>query len=73
MLMLLVGEASAVQYIVDCLGDGSSISSPGEYVISQTLIGHGGYHCINIKSDDVIIDGKGHWILAHLLQIPCKS
>jgi parallel beta-helix repeat protein len=63
LFLMLEGEASAVTSILDCQGDLYSISSPGEYVISQNLIGNGGYHCINIKSDDVILDGKGHWIL----------
>jgi hypothetical protein len=66
LFLMQVGGASAVNYISGCPGDTNPIISPGEYVLSQNLAGVGNtWMCIVIASDNVILDGAGHWIIGN--------
>ena len=58
-LVLLVSGAQSQTNINSC----TKISVPGEYVLTQDLIGQPpGYQCISITSRDVIFNGAGHII-----------
>src|SRR5574337_741069 len=57
-MALLAGGASAATDINSC----TSISSPGEYVLSQDIISSSASTCINIVSSDVVLDGTSHTI-----------
>ncbi len=56
-IILLSGEVSA-QTISSC----TTISSAGNYVLGTDIMNNAGTACINIASDNVILDGGGHTI-----------
>jgi len=58
-LALLIAEGvGAVTEIDSC----TSISSPGEYVLNQSIINSGATRCINITASNVTFDGQGNTI-----------
>ena len=58
LVLLLAGGAGAETPISAC----TTISSPGEYVLTANIIEMSLSSCINITSNDVIFDGAGHTI-----------
>ncbi|VVB89983.1 Periplasmic copper-binding protein (NosD) [uncultured archaeon] len=56
--VLFAGEAGATIPISSC----TTISSPGEYVLEINIINSSESTCINIISNDVILDGAGNSI-----------
>ncbi len=57
LLIAAVGSASAID-ITEC----TVITAPGTYVITADITNSTATYCIDIQSDDVIIDGHGHFI-----------
>ncbi len=56
-ILLLAGGSGAAE-ISSC----TTITSPGEYVLNQSIIDSGATSCINITSNDVVFDGAGYTI-----------
>ena len=56
-LAMATGSVSATD-ITEC----TVITSPGTYNIAENITNSTATYCINIQANDVIIDGKGHWI-----------
>jgi len=57
-LFFSFSQAYAYTEITDC----TTITSPGEYRLTQDIIDFPGTVCIDIKSNDVILDCEGHLI-----------
>ena len=57
LLVAMVGSASAID-ITEC----TVITAPGTYDIAADITNSTALYCIDIQSDDVIIDGHGHFI-----------
>ncbi|HJH25489.1 MAG TPA: hypothetical protein C5S37_01675 [Methanophagales archaeon] len=57
MLTIAVGSVSATN-ITEC----TVITSPGTYNITANITNSTATYCINIQSDNVILDGQGHWV-----------
>jgi parallel beta-helix repeat protein len=58
LVLVMAGGASAATEINSC----TTISSPGEYVLTTNIMDFGGAYCISIASNDVIFDGAGYTI-----------
>ncbi|MCZ7384959.1 MAG: right-handed parallel beta-helix repeat-containing protein [Candidatus Methanoperedens sp.] len=58
LVLLLTGGAGAQTNISSC----TTISSPGEYMLNQSIIASAASSCINITSSDVVLDGAGYTI-----------
>lgn len=58
LLILIVSKANAYSNISSC----TVISSPGYYVLTQDIINSTASTCIEITSNDVVLDGQGHRI-----------
>ena len=57
-MLVLAGGASAATAITEC----QEITEPGEYYLAKDITDNTANVCIDIKADDVILDGKGHCI-----------
>ncbi|VVB84279.1 Periplasmic copper-binding protein (NosD) [uncultured archaeon] len=57
-VLLLAGGAGAVMPMSAC----TTISSPGTYVLTQSIMNSPDSTCINITSSNVVFDGTGHTI-----------
>jgi parallel beta-helix repeat protein len=57
---LFVVSASAVTNVSECE---TTIDTPGEYHLNQSITGEGLPFCITIDSDDVLLDCKGHTMI----------
>jgi hypothetical protein len=57
-LLLMVGSAGAITEIDSC----TTISEPGYYVLSASIINSVASNCIEITSNDVVFDGAGYTI-----------
>ena len=52
-----VDNATAeVMEITSCI----TITSPGYYILTDDIVNSSEFHCIQIQSSDVILDGRGH-------------
>ena len=58
LILLIPGGINARTIINSC----STISSPGEYVLNQSIMDSSASSCINITSSDVIFDGASYTI-----------
>jgi len=58
MILVLSGEANATIPISSC----TTISTSGEYVLTQDIVNYTTYSCIDIVSSNVVLDGGGYTI-----------
>ncbi len=56
LILLITQGANAATQITSC----TEITSPGEYVLDQNIVNLASARCIEIRSNDVVLDGKGH-------------
>ncbi len=56
--LLPAAGAGAANQINSC----TTVSSPGDYILTASIINSGASSCINITSSDVLLDGSGFTI-----------
>lgn len=58
LILLTAGNAFAAKPVDSC----STISGPGDYILTMDIMNSSETNCININSNDVILDGAGYTI-----------